>query len=59
MLPDGTIQHLQELPKVDIDKINKYLVQSSIRKQMAAQKLREQQQNQKKANLRFSEILPG
>lgn len=60
MLPDGTIQHLKELPKVDIDKINKYLVQSSIRKQMAAQKISEQQQmNQRKGNLRFSEILPG
>ena len=60
MLPDGTVQHLKELPKVDIDKINKYLVQSSIRKQMAAQKISEQQQmNQRKGNLRFSEILPG
>ena len=34
MLPDGTVQHLKELPQVDVDKINKYLIQTKIRKSM-------------------------
>lgn len=33
-LGDGTIQKLQELPKIDLDKIRKYLVQSNIRKSL-------------------------
>ena len=33
-LPDGTVQHLRELPQVDVDKINKYLIQTKIRKSM-------------------------
>ena len=33
-MPDGTIQYLKELPQVDVDKINKYLIQTKIRKSM-------------------------
>lgn len=33
-LPDGTVQYLKELPQVDVDKINKYLIQTKIRKSM-------------------------
>ena len=34
VMPDGQVLQLQELPKVDVDKINRYLVQSNMRKQL-------------------------
>jgi hypothetical protein len=59
-LLDGSVQHLKELPKIDIDKINKYLLQSSVKKQMQATKLSESLPRKSgNGNLKFSEILPG
>ena len=47
-----------ELPKIDLDKINKYLLQTSIKKHIQGSK-ESVQKRSGVGNLKFSEILPG